>query len=71
MLKLEFEISTNTNILEKNPTKEGTPANESRTRESILVNILAFPKLEKEKRVFIPIPEICVNVVKRRNEVRL
>ena len=71
IVRWEFEIRTNTKILEKNPTKGGTPAKESKVSERTLVKTLVDPKLENEKRVLIFVPADCRIVVKSKNEVRL
>ena len=71
MVRWEFEIRTKTKILEKKPTKGGTPANESKVSDSTFVKTLVDPKLEKEKRVLIFVPADCKIVVNNRKEVRL
>ena len=64
-------MSTNTNILEKKPTKGGTPAKERMANEIIFVNIWVDPKLENENRVLTFVPTACSTVVKRINDVKL
>ena len=71
MLKWELEISTNTNIFEKNPTRGGTPASDSIAKEIILVKTWFEPKFEKEKSVFMLVPTTCKTVVKRIKDVKL
>ena len=50
-VRCEFEIKTKTKIFEKNPTRGGTPANESRQRDITLVKMFVDPRLEKENNV--------------------
>ena len=71
ILKCELDISTNTNIFEKKPTKGGTPAKDRIANEIIFVKMWVEPKLENEKRVLTFVPITCSTVVKRRNEVKL
>ena len=69
--RLEPEIRTKTKILEKKPSKGGTPASERITKESIVVKILVAPKFENEKRVLTLVPVDCSIVVKSKKEVTL
>lgn len=69
--KLEFVIRTNTKILEKNPSRGGTPAKERITRLRILVKTFDESKSEKENRVFRLVLSTCVTVKNSNKDVKL
>lgn len=70
-VRCEFEIKTKTKIFEKNPTRGGTPANESRERDITLVKMFVEPRLENEKSVLKFDPTDWRIVVNIKKEVML
>lgn len=71
MKRWEAEISTNTKIFEKNPSKGGTPASERMERLKTFVRISEGPKFDKEKRVLKSMVRACIRVEKSKKEVIL
>lgn len=71
MKREELDISTKTNIFEKNPTNGGTPARESRLRPKNFVKIFEAPRLENEYKVLKLVLTICIIVENSKKEVKL
>ncbi len=71
MKRLEAEIRTKTKILEKNPSKGGTPASDRIERLRSFVKMFAEPKFESENSVLKFIVKACIKVENSRNDVTL
>lgn len=69
--RAELEMSTKTKILEKNPNKGGTPANDRIAKLKSFVKMLEAPKFESEKRVLMSAVTACISVKKSKKEVIL
>ena len=67
----EVEIKITTNILEKKPSKGGTPANDIKHSDNTLVKKLLWVRRFRERNVMRCVFKNWRNVVKKINDVRL